>query len=72
MTKNNTIYLAKITKLRDYEADITLELEAFDSMDKAVAFMTENNLRPMKYCDTEFVSDISLDVEGSITTLKVK
>jgi len=69
MTKNNTIYLAKITKLRDYETDLELELEAFDSLEKAMAFLTEKGMVELSY---SWVSPTNGDIEGSITTLKVK
>lgn len=69
MTKNNTIYLAKITKLRDYEADITVELEAFGSLEKAMAFLTEKGMVELSY---SWVSPTNGDIEGSIIPLTVK
>lgn len=69
MTKNTTIYLATVTKLRDYESDVTLELEAFNSLDKAKAFLMEKDLIEMTF---GWVSDTNGDIEGSITKLEVK
>lgn len=69
MTKNKTIYLAKITKSRDYDSDITVEMEAFDSLEKAMAFLTENGMVELSYI---WVSPTNGDIEGSITTLELK
>jgi hypothetical protein len=69
MTKNKTIYLAKITKLRDYESDITLEMEAFDSLEKAEAFLKANNMVEGRF---GWTSKISMDLDASIIELEVK
>jgi hypothetical protein len=70
MMKNKTIYLAKITKSRDYESDFTREMEAFEYMSDAEAFMAANNMERNSWGD--WYSTLSCDIDGSITTLEVK
>lgn len=67
MTKT-TIYLARIIKLNDYSADTTIELEAFDSLAKAEAFMESKGM----IAAALWVSGEISDWEGSIETLEVK
>jgi hypothetical protein len=66
MTKT-TIYLAKIIKPNDYATDTTIALEAFDTLDKAKAFMTEKGMVEVSW---GWVATDS-DLDGSIETLKV-
>lgn len=78
MMKNMTIYLAEITKTVDYVTgighagtDITVEREAFDSMEKAEAFLISHGMK---------TSSVGLwrnpinpfDYEVYITTMEVK
>ena len=77
--KNMTIYLAEITKAVDYGTDITVEREAFDSMEKAEAFLVSCGMKTSGFGFWEkaagFDSDQltnSLDYEGYITKLEVK
>lgn len=67
MTKT-TIYLAKIIKPNDYSIDTTIELEAFDSLEKAKAFMDAMGMVEVNWGWTSPASDM----EGSIDILKVK
>lgn len=67
MTKT-TIYLARIIKPNDYSADTTIELEAFDSLAKAEAFMESKGMIALRY---SWVSGENSSWEGSIETLKV-
>lgn len=66
---NTTIYLAKITKTKDYDRDILVECEAFTSLEKAKAFMVENNMIEMSY-GWEKPNDY--DYLGEIISLKLK
>jgi hypothetical protein len=68
MMKNETIYLAKIMKLNDYAADTTIELEAFDTLDKAKGFMAYCGMVELSF---GWVSPNS-DWEGNIETLEVR
>ena len=71
--KNMTIYLAEITKAVDYGAltDITVEREAFDSMEKAEAFLISCGMKTSG-CGL-WVNPINpFDYEGYITTMEVK
>ena len=72
MTKT-TIYLAKIIKPNDYSTDTTIELEAFTTLEKAMAFMTEKGMVELSY---GWVADVAAyrpdsDMEGTIEALKV-
>jgi hypothetical protein len=64
-----TIYLARIIKLNDYSGDTTIELEAFDALEKAVAFLTDKGMVELSCC---WVSPTDGDIEGTIETLVVK
>lgn len=64
-----TIYLAKITKSRDYDEDITIAAEAFSTMEKAEAFMVSEGM--MKNTWGEW-SGANLDYTGEIWVLTVK
>ncbi len=68
MTKT-TIYLARIIKLNDYAADTTIELEAFDTLEKAKSFMESVGMIELRYT---WVHNEHGSWEGSIETLKVK
>lgn len=63
-----TIYLAKIIKPNDYSTDTTIALEAFDTLDKAKAFLEANGMVELSW--GWMLPDG--DLEGSIETLKVK
>jgi hypothetical protein len=68
--KNNTIYLAKITKLKDYGSDLILDLEAFDTLEKAEAFMMENDMVRTGWGGWEMPD--AFDYEGTIDALEIK
>jgi hypothetical protein len=70
MMKNKTIYLAKITKSRDYDSDITLEMEAFEYMSDAEKFMNDNGLTMSQW--GVWASTLNpFEIVGTITTLRV-
>lgn len=71
MTKNNTIYLAKITKYADYEADTTLEMEAFTYMSDAEAFLLSNGMERNEWGNWSSKLD-PWSIDGSIIELEVK
>jgi hypothetical protein len=65
-----TIYLSEITKAVDYGTDITVEREAFDTMEKAEAFLISCGMKTSGFGLWEKPTD--LDCEGYITQMKVK
>ena len=69
--KNMSIYLAEITKAVDYGTDITVEREAFDSMEKAEAFMLSCGMKTSGFGLWENPIN-PFDYEGCITTMEVK
>jgi hypothetical protein len=69
MTKT-TIYLAKITKSKDYGADLVLDLEAFSTLEKAEAFMLSSGM--MKNSWGGWKKPDNYDYDGTIDALEVK
>jgi hypothetical protein len=69
--KNMTIYLAKVTKSRDYDSDIIVEFEAFDSMEKAETFMLSVGMKSIGYGMWENPIN-PFEYDGKIVTLEVK
>jgi hypothetical protein len=65
-----TIYLAKITKLKDYGADLVLDLEAFNTLEKAEAFMVASGFVKNSWDGWE--KPDNYDYEGSIDELEVR
>ena len=69
--KNMTVYLAKVTKSRDYDSDIIVEFEAYASMEKAEAFMISCGMKTSGF--GLWVNPINpFDYDGEIVTLEVK
>ena len=66
---NATIFLVRIAKLNDYGADTYIALEAFSTLDKAKAFLTDRGMVELSY--DMWVSPES-DIEGDISALEVK
>ncbi len=67
MIKNNTIYLAKITKLGLYQEPA--ELEAFTTLEKAEAFMRKCNMVKSRWGG--WLMELNEDYSGSIHELTV-
>ena len=67
---NTLIYLAKISEVKDYSADYPLELEAFDTYEKAAAFMEKHGFTKSMSGYWGHTENFSL--EGDIITLRVK
>ena len=65
-----TIYLAKITKMKDYGADLVLDLEAFSTLEKAEAFMVSAGLTKNAWGEWEKLN--CYDYVGSIDELEVR
>ena len=70
--KNMTIYLAEIMKDSANGIDSIAARDAFDSMEKAEAFMTANNMERSKWGSDSWYSTISCDLDGTITKWEVK
>lgn len=68
--KNNTIYLAKITKLKGHGSGRSFVLEAFDTLEKAKAFMMENDMVRTGWGGWEMAG--APDYEGTIDALEIK
>jgi len=69
--KNMTVYLAKVTKSRDYYSDIIIEFETFDSMEKAETFMLSVGMKSIGYGRWENPIN-PFEYDGEIVTLEVK
>jgi hypothetical protein len=64
---NTTIYLAKIVQQNDYTLDTIVQQKAFDTLEKAQAYMTDQRMVEMRW------GWVSLEsaVEGTIEPLTV-